>query len=355
MTTTIEIPEGVFLDPYLKANRDSGTIFRLQAGNYYTRGCFDFPEHDLCMLAPGCSIVGETGESIIMLDDAVLEHDGKPTGYTEVLTAGARTKGSSVSVVVSGVVIKCSHYPTVPTVGLHVWSSQAMVSNVMVVDLFGDRDATTPVREGFGILVNPGAYSLGPDGGNFVKGCRVDLLKTAKENYCTAIFIGGSKREGVPLLRSHIRVCQTIASDGHAAFAMNDRTSISDCEAVGFRRAVFVDTGPVRDCRIERLDAGDCGWALDLRGTSERRGILVKDSSFSFRAIDGWAQAILLSDDDSGAYVDGVAIDGCTFIAPSDRGRASKARLRGKNVEPFTERNNTWVGNWELPVIQKTV
>lgn len=348
MNTTIQIPAGVSVDPYLKANRDPGTVFRLEAGRYTTQGCFAFPEFDLCMLAPDCSIVADVG-AVLAIEDPALEYNMVPTGYTEVLTAGARTTGYSSAIAITDLMIDCHLEPRIPVVGVHAWTSDATLK-VTVTNVFGDRDAKTSVREGFGVLVNSSAQSKVFDGGHSVQ-CFVHLADTAKENYSTAVFVGCWKA-GVPLLRSTIRNSVVIAADGHAAYAMNDRVDLINCEATGFRRAVFVDTGPVQDCRIERLDADRCGWALDLRGTSPRRGILAKDSHFNFRSIDGWAQALLLSDDESGATIDGVVLDGCSFVAPSN-GRASKARLRGKNVAPFIERNSTWTGAWESPVVQK--
>jgi hypothetical protein len=90
---------------------------------------------------------------------------------------------------------------------------------------------------------------------------------------------------------------------------------------------------------------------MDLRGTSERCGITVRDSQFVFRAIDGWAQGILIADDGSGAEVSGVHVENCTFVAPKD-GKASMARLSGPKVKLYGDDWNRWVGDWENPVLQ---
>jgi hypothetical protein len=276
-----------------------------------------------------------------------MTHGGKPTGYAEILTGGARTAGHSSSVSVKDISIIAPSDITV--VGLHLWTRQSIVEDVVVYNIFGDRGATGPVKEGFGILINNSSGLAGFDGGHRIFDCWVALASTETENYSTAIFVGCVSRG--PMLRSRIENCVVIAKDAHAGYAFNDRTTIQNCEVVGCRRAVFVDTGPIRDSHINGLDASRVAWALDLRGTGERRGITLKDSTFDFRAVDGWAQGVLISDDDSGASASGVHVAGCTFIAPTV-GRASKARLRGKNVADFTESGNLWVGGWESPVIQ---
>jgi hypothetical protein len=346
--TTIHIPPDSPIDPYLKANRRIGTTFVLSPGPYFTRGCFDFPEHDLCMLAPGTRLLGSGPDTCIRLADATLRHGGVPTGYTEVLTGGAKV-GTSPSIEVRNLRIEC--FAPYPTIGLHVWTAQALISGVTVQGVFGDRGAKLP-NEGFGILINSAWDPLHFDGNHRVEDCVVECAGTFGENYTTAIFVGCLERGDVPLLRSVVRRCKVYASDGHAGYAFNDRTTIEDCESVGFRRAVFVDTGSVRGSEVIRMDAHRCGWALDLRGISPRRGIVLRDSTFSFRSLDGWAQAILLSDDDSGAVAEGVGVFGNTFLAPPD-GRASKARLRGKKVALLAEDGNRWFGNWEAPVVQK--
>ena len=351
MSTTIEIPPGESIDRYLRDFRDPGTTFVLGAGEYTTAGCFDFPEHDLCMLAPECQMVGAgSGKTFLVGYGIETKHEGKPTGYAEILTGGARTRNYSESIYVRGLSVFADS--GMPCVGLHLWSSRAYVDDVRAEDLHGYRDHAGPVKEAFGILINNSAGKPSADGGHLVRNCAVYLDPADSENYTTAIFIGCVKRTGSPLLRSAGIGCLAVADgDGHAAFAMNDRTTFIDCESVGFRRAVFVDTGPIRDSHILRMDATECGWALDLRGSGERRGITLQDSSFAFRDIDGWAQGLLVSDDDSGAPACGIHVEGCRFLAPGT-GRASVARLRGKNVEDFTEFRNLWAGKWEPSTIQ---
>jgi len=349
--TTIEIPPGECIDPYLREFREPGTTFVLGVGEYTTRGCFDFPDHDLCMLAPGTKLIGAGINSTILNGtEPTMLHGGKPTGYAEILTGGARTSGESNSIVVRDLSIIAPS--DITSVGVHLWTTQAIVEDVVAYNIFGDRGATGPVKEGFGILVNNSAGLAGVDGGHRVSRCRAALAATDIENYTTAIFVGCVSRG--PMLRSRIENCVVLAKDAHAGYAFNDRTTIANCEVVGCRRAIFVDTGPVRDSHIRGLDASRVAWALDLRGTGERRGITLRDSTFDFRAVDGWAQGILISDDDSGAAASGVHVAGCTFLAPVE-GRASKARLRGKKVSDFTEAGNLWIGGWEAPVIQNRV
>lgn len=352
MSTTIEIPPGESIDGYLRNNRNPGTTFVLGPGEYTTAGCFDFPEHDLCMLAPGCAIIGAGSLATFLIGDPTYTHEGVPTGYAEVLTGGARTTGFSDCMSVRGLTIQTDFSKV--NIGLHLWTSRAWVSDVVIENLTGSRTSPFPVKEGFGILINNSAFPVVPDGGHLVENCEVHLDVRSDENYSTAIFVGCVARV-TPMLRSKIARCRVVADDGHAGFAVNDRVVIEDCEVVGFRRAVFVDTGPVRDCHIRGLDASRVAWALDLRGTGERRGITLRDSTFDFRAVDGWAQAILISDDESGASASGLHVEDCTFIAPK-QGRASMARLRGPKVENYTEAGNLWVGGvWEAPVIQNRV
>lgn len=349
--TTIEIPPGECIDPYLREFREPGTTFVLGVGEYTTRGCFDFPEHDLCMLAPECRLMGAgSGSTTLDGTQPTMAHGGKPTGYAEILTGGARTTGESNSIVIQGLSVISPDRTT--SVGVHLWTTQGIVEDVLPYNVFGDRGAAGPVKEGFGILINNSAESPGADGGHRISNCRAALAATDIENYTTAIFVGCVSRGS--LLRSYVENCVVLAHDAHAGFAFNDRTTIKNCEVVGCRRAVFVDTGPIRDSHINGLDASRVAWALDLRGVGERRGITLTDSTFDFRALDGWAQGILVSDDESGASASGLHVAGCTFLAPGE-GRASKARLRGKRVGDYTEAGNLWVGGWEAPVIQNRV
>jgi len=352
---TIHLAPGE-IDAALRTHRLPGTRFVLEPGIYTTRGGFGFSELDLCMLAPNCEIIG-AGAALtkIRLVDPVVTHNNSPTQYVEVLTGGARTKGGSEHLAMSGFTLDLTG-TTVPTVGVHLWTSRAVIRDVRVVGVMGSRTHPGSVKEGFGILVNS-ANTGDFDGGHKVEDCAVHLAPTEGENYTTALFVG-CPRGSRPLLRSTVLRSVCVAKGGHAAFAANDHTDIIDCQAHGFIRCFFCDTGPIREITLRRMFADDVQWAMDVRVGSpgdERRGIVVEDSTFVFWAPDGqWVQAVLAADEavPAGTPLDDIEFIRCRFVARDGVRPASKGRTRGQRVGAIAVTDSRWVGPWQSPVVQ---
>jgi hypothetical protein len=353
---TITIPAGQCIDSFLKRNREPGTVFLLGKGTYYTSGAFDFEAHDFCMLAPGCSLSGEGPfRTRIALMNPVTEHGGKKTGYVEVLTGGARSMGSSTGINMQGFRLSVGDYAG-PTVAIHVYSSNASISDIHVEDVVGFREWPTTPNEGFGMIVEngfePGARY---EGGNTIARCRVVMRKVTGENYSNGISVGTVRRQ-VPLLRSTVIDCEVVADDVHCGYAFSDHVDIIDCKVYGARRAIFADTKPIRSSRVIGMHAQDVGWAMELRtmgGADVRSCITLEGSFFAFKHFGGYSQGILLCDDskDNSGLFENVAVKNCTFVQDSN-GLASKARLSGKQVRQVIEDGNVWVGNWERPTLQ---
>jgi len=355
---TIHIPPGC-IDHHLRTYREPETTFILQPGAYSTQGCFGFPEHDLCMLAPQCSIIG-AGSAVTMLlvKDPVIEHGGRATGYYEALTGGARSRGGSLRTQVQGLSILMDK--TCPGVGVHLWSSSVTITDVVVSRVWGARTWAGSVKEGFGLLVNNAAQAT-TDGNHRISGCVVyaEGSKGAGETYVTGIYVGAVSRASSVMLPSEVSDCSVICLDGgraHAALAANAHTRFRRCYVNGFRRAMFCDTGPVVGITVSELTAHGVEWALDLRvahSGDERVGIRLKNSEFRFAVTpDGWAQALLLSDDtgDASTRIRDVELVRCKFEA-TDVPNASKGRCRGR-VSEIYEKGCRWLGKWQPPILQ---
>lgn len=358
---TIHIPPGV-LDYFLHAHREPGTTFVLEAGTYWTSGCFRFSDLDLCMVAPGCRIVG-AGSSLTTIEvrDPVMFHGGRPTQYYEALTGGARTTGQSQSISLVGFTLRLD--PIAPCIGIHLWTSSAVVVDVRVMDVFGSRTHSGPVREGFGILINNAAQQS-VDGGHHLKSCAVLPAETrdGSENYTTGIYVGAVSRASSRMLPSIVNQCSVVSSSlsrSHAAFAANALTTFTACYTWGCIRAFFCDTGPVHDILIQRMHARHVQWALDLRVAQvgdTRRFITIRDSAFQFVAGEpgsAWAQAILLADEapTPGTHIEHVELIDSQFIAQRGKQLLSKGRCRGL-VSQVIESGCHWAGPWQDPVLQ---
>ncbi|MBL9128516.1 MAG: hypothetical protein JNL97_12755 [Verrucomicrobiales bacterium] len=247
----------------------------------------------------------------------------------------------------------------IPVVGVHVWSSQARIRNVIVSGVFGNRAHEGPAKEGFGILINNGSGSRF-DGGHLVEGCRVHMAFRDGENYSTGIFVGSVLQAGVTMYYSTVRSCSVgidTGAVGHAAYAANAMTRILDSEAHHVVRAFFCDTGPVECVEIDGMRAHDIDWAVDMRvaiAGQHRRHFAVRNSRFFFRPRpQGMSQAMLLADETGNPATEicAVELSDCTFVAPSQR-EASKGRCRGK-VDRIAERRCRWIGDWRDPVLQE--
>lgn len=358
---TINIPPGA-LDYFLRAHREPGTTFVLEAGVYWTSGCFRFDDVDLCMVAPGCRIVG-AGSSLTTIEvrDPVMSHGGRPTQYYEALTGGARTTGQSQSISLVGFTLRLD--PIAPCIGIHLWTSNAVVVDVRVLDVFGSRTHSGPVREGFGILINNAAQQS-VDGGHHLKSCAVLPAETrdGAENYTTGIYVGAVSRASSRMLPSIVNQCSVVGhtlARAHAAYAANALTTFTACYAWGCVRAFFCDTGVIHDVLIQRMHARQIQWALDLRVAQPgdtRRFITLRESDFEFQPATpaSWAQAVLLADETpspGGTSIEHVEIIDSKFYAPRSHSLLSKGRCRG-NVTQVIESGCLWAGPWRDPELQ---
>lgn len=353
---TIIIPAGQSIDPYLKQNREPGTTFHLERGTYYTAGAFDFEAFDLCMLAPSCTLLGEgsTRTRIVLMNPKVT-HGGKPTNYVEALTGGAMSKGRSDAIFMSGFTLSMGEY-TGPTVGVHVWSSGAVIRDLHVEDIVGYRTWATHPNEGFGIILeNAFEPGMRVDGGGEITECKVIMRRVLGENYSTGIAVGTVRRD-VPLLTTVVSLCIVVAKDAHCGFAFSDHVDIQMCETYGTKRAIFADTKPIRNSRVIGMLAQDVGWAMELRSSGAkdvRSGIILKGCCFRFMNHVGSSQALLLSDDskDGSVVFENIVLEDCTFVQDL-AGRGSMGRVTGPKVNQVVETGNIWAGKWEAPVIQ---
>lgn len=356
----IIIEPGTCIDPVLKANRQFDTEFVLEPGDYYTRGCFNFPEHDLCMLADGQSLTGAaSGKTRLILDTPVLEHNGKPTGYTEVLTGGLRTKpGISLGVRINGLTVDANSNGNVgiPLVGVHLWGADCVVRDVCVDNIWGYRKLPVP-NEGFGIIINNPINAEGGTGNNVIEDCTVCMLGDA---YACGVYMGCTEPTGV--YRHPNRVTRTHVNGGHsshAGFGVNCNTLLDDCSVQGVDRAVFCDTDSIRQVQVRNMTARDIKWALDLRAYKDEtviQDILVTGGFFLFRqdSPKDWAQAVLLEDNREKPVcgrIENVRFVGSTFRA--GKTMASKGRITGHTDMPLFE-SCQWMGpaTWDDVVDQ---
>lgn len=357
----IILEPGTCIDPVLKANRQFDTEFVLEAGDYYTRGCFNFPEHDLCMLADGQSITGAgIGKTRLILDTPVLEYNGKPTGYTETLTGGLRTKpGMSFGVRINGLTVDANRGGNsgIPLIGIHLWGAGCRVADVRVSDIWGYRKLPVP-NEGFGIIINnPADSGAAAVGGNSIENCHVSM---PRDSYACGVYMGCTEPAGAAFYPNRIIHTHVDGESGsHAGFGVNGNTIISDCSVHGVDRAVFCDTDSIRQVQVRNMTARDIKWALDLRAYKNEtviQDILVAGGFFLFRqdSPKDWAQAVLLEDNREkpvGGRIENVRFVGSTFRA--GKTMASKGRITGHTDMPIFE-GCQWMGpaTWEDVVDQ---
>ena len=359
---TVRIPAGDQFDHALRSNRRPGTRFVLDPGVHVTKGAWAFEEWDCCMLAPECEIVGDRS-TIALSNSPATKVDGKVAGYYEVLTAGARTKDHSDRISVRDVTIQCAKLDRNPVIGFHAWSSRVRLERVNVENVEGYRDHPGPVREGFGIIVNNAAEAT-VDGGHEVVDCEVQTVRSSRDLYVNAVYVGPVLREN-PMLFSRVARVRAVSFGAHAAFGLNDRTTFTDCDAHGFDRVFFSDTGSGSDVTMERIFASRCRWALSLEAqkeTDSRERIVLRDSKFLFVSGSGWSQAVLLVDAmnagvPAGAVMRDIGVSGCQFVAGGIN--ASKGRSRGPRIGAVRSAGNTWTGpsgdefkTWNDPVLQ---
>ena len=348
---TIHIPPGP-IDQWLRTYRDPGTEFRLGHGHYTTRGAWAFEQHDCCMVAPGCALIGSGPSTTIHCETPDLSVAGKTAVYLEALTGGSRS-GESESVRFEG--FRLETKSPVPVVGVHTWSSRAIIRSVRVDGIWGDRNRPAP-NEGFGLIANNCGAPCSDlvDGGNLIEDCEVHVYG----QYVTGCYCGIVERAGCALTASVVRRVRVFSTgtESHAGYGINDRTHIEDCESHGFRRAVFSDTGPGRDSRIARMFATACEWAVEFRAMTEsdtRQRLRVSDSTFLFQQETAWSQALLIEDAtfNGEMWMGPVEFERCTFHSLALN--RSQGRLRGSRISGVEFRDCRWgPGPWEAPVVQ---
>lgn len=355
MKTHVRIPSDSVIDDYLRIHREP-TVFHLEPGPYYTSGAFGFVDLDCCMLASGCKLIGAGNENTtIWLESPITHVNGENANYCEALTGGARKVGSAARIRMEGFTLKVPQ--ALPVVAIHIWGELSTVQDVRVNGVVGVRDWPTRPNEGFGILMANSGEPGEINGGNSVINCEVIQPDIGKENYSTGIYIG-MIRNGKPMLRSRIENCAVLSNDGHAAYAFNDDTDVIDCQSYGHRRAIFMDTGPVRCSSVRGLNAQEVGWGMDLRQYHPgdiRQAITVSDSEFGFRLIGGHAQGVLLDDTGGTAELEeGVAFYRSRFVAPAgSAGNHSMGRVRGKNADLPRFSECDWIGmGWKDVTLQ---
>lgn len=235
--TTIHIPPGAIIDPYLKAHRQD-TRFVLGTGIYTSEGGWAFDqEFDHVVLGPGCELRGAGSLETFL---HFVQPSRLPAGARQIecLTIGERSTARPMRwpSTVSGVTIRLPRVEApVGLVGVHAWSDSVEISDVVVEGVTGNRAAG---NEGFGILIN-GAGRPRAGGGSIVRNCRV----IASGGYVCGLYVGYDS----PTRPSFVQQCtvENLWTDAaHAAFGSNGRVFWAQCENIGaWDRAVFCDTG----------------------------------------------------------------------------------------------------------------
>jgi hypothetical protein len=256
------------------------------------------------MLPPGSELIG-AGSSLTTLElfNSVNSVDGESAKYHTVLTGGNRTSGSKVSsanhLKIEGITLECES--NLPTIGIQVWTSNAVIQDVIVKNISGNFSTK---MEGFGILVNNSGNVNEFDGGHIVRDCKV----YSKENsYVTGIYVGCLRRN-VPLETSLIENCKSLCyssslSNCHAAFGINSNLIVNHCESYGFENVFFNDTGDSYDVQINNGVFRKIGYSfLCLRANYlgwNRKNIKANNCFIQFSDVKYDHVAVVICDDQS--------------------------------------------------------
>lgn len=241
--TTIKIPAGSNLDPYLKANRIR-TRFELEPGTYTCGTGWEFDrEFDHVCLAAGCELIGAgANETNIRCNPPEILPQG--ARQIEGFTVGERHGTTGAPCLVRGVTLDItSSDPSLGLIGLHSWCYRVTLDDIRILGVRGDRASG---NEGFGILVN----GCGPDrqgGANRITNCRV----LTDGGYVCGIYVGIE----TPHTPSYVENCTVghvnrmqradvpLRPIGHAAFGTNGGVFWDRCSNQGrWERAIFCDT-----------------------------------------------------------------------------------------------------------------
>lgn len=371
--STIYISEFGGFDAALKANRRPGTRFILGPGTYSTKGAWAFQEFDFCMLAPECSIEGDPNGGTLLelvepVDSYTVGNILQEPRYYEVLTGGARKVGNSNSITVRNLTIETLNSNYWPVVGLHVWTNQATIQGICVLNCWGHKSFIGQCREGFGIIVNnPSVQTLnGNFGGHLITDCTVyasPKYEYSNDLYVTGIYLGCYTDPVATLMLSVVHNCRVVGRSNarvHCGYGFNCRVEFVDCVGYYCDSLFFTDTGFGEYVRIKYCTGFDLIRAFELMLGKEAfwRDIEVKDSTFCFRnvASHNWVQAVLLragldAESPSERPIEDVRFLNCRFSSPNQT-NSSQGRARGPMIQPVTFLNCTWVGNWSPPVYQ---
>jgi hypothetical protein len=272
--TTITIPPGSNLDPYLMANRIN-TRFVLGPGSYRlgTGWAFD-KDHDHCCLGPDCELIGAGSRETFIYANPVRIPEGAK--QIESLTAGSRSEYCE-STVIRGLTLFAETLfaggigteidTNIGVIGIHTWACRTTIEDVVVHGVQGTR----PDREGFGVLVNaPGEYIASDEFETQpVGGSRIENVEVTGRGYVCGVYIGYPRPAETSIARN-IRVSSCGEGPAHAAFGTNGGVLWSNIQNTGrWNRAIFCDTaggdGTIFSaCRLQAEDVlvefrGSCG------------------------------------------------------------------------------------------------
>lgn len=342
--TTIQIPAGANIDPFLKAHR-SRTSFRLRGGQFYSDGAYAFRDFDFTMLGDGCELEGDGAHATLLTVSPIAVPPD--ACQAELLTAGSRS-GRSERVAVSHLSVSPSPVfgrPDIGIVGLHIWSDRCVVRDVAIYGINGTRQAPgTPSREGFGLLVNqPGdPYSPGCSEISDVT-VKIGSPRGETEHFVCGCYVGIENPKGASFVE-RIRVINAGPSPAHAAFGINGEVMGQSWTNEGrWNRAIFCDVTGGANTMISgaMLTAERVG--VELRGKTRLawKSIGVWDSQITLRppAEAEYAAGLVIVDDSADQrtvqFAD-VRIYGSSLVAiPSKagqtffRGSADAALVRG--------------------------
>lgn len=355
--TTIKIPAGSSIDPYLKSNRNN-TEFRLESGTYVTGGNWAFDGLDHTMLGPGCRLIGAGSGSTRIWCDPVLVNP--KAAQHEAITAGSRTYECGF-VEVSGVSIQCPRSPKIGNIGLHVWSDRCIVRDVEVCGLSGYRSmAGEPSRESFGILINRSGKPQDV-GGSIVENVTIRTAGTMEtENYCCGLYVGIVEPEHKSFVRNAV-VTNYHNAPAHAAFGTNGGVIWTACSNDGcWNRAIFCDTAGGNGTIFSACHLVAGSVAVEFRGPDgiEWRNIMVSGCVIeAMPYVDSPYRAglVLARDGKVGPKFKNVTLQSCQLV-PSAIGRAELyvGSIDNDNVEACGTRDCTAIG-WRPTVIGNTV
>lgn len=354
---TIAIPPGS-VDPVLRAFE---TDFLLAGGEYHTAGAWSYGTN-FSMLRGMSSLRGAGSRSTVLrlLDPG--DFIGTiPCTYYQLLTGGGYLE-AGVRTEVSGLCVDAAAGK--PVKAVQIWGTGVRIHDVVVVNLSGRRDVLE--GEGFGLLVN----NSGPnaiDGGNRIENCFVQVVPGS---YVCAVCLGTellrTRYPGVAIphdrtlvwseVRDTVAVSVTTPENrSHCGFGINSRTRLVRCEAHGFERAIFSDTGDGIDAEIRDFYASGCSIGVEFRSKFAawpRRRILIENSTFVFGGGKGGYVAGLVLVDDAPAQdaarpeMSDIVFRGCRFVNDSSQpGHVGSSS--GVAIAPAVFQGCEWIGKWD--------